>query len=155
MRYFSRLNPTEGVVDFWAYFRRPQPYRLPIILLSASMTLGIMSLIIWDEIRIPPPSPEVTYITTFAPDRTDAEILEGNLENQQLQDQIAAQEEARLERRRDIYRAIGRSTGMDVDAIDERVARERAAEEAAAEERRRELLANVPDPEEVIGAGGE
>lgn len=140
MSYFSKLNPAGGMADFWHEFRRPNPYRWPILIASALITGSILSLIVWEEIRIPPERPRVTYITTFAPDRTDAEIAASNAANQRLQDQRQAEAEARLERQRDAYRAIGRATGIDVDAIDERIARERAAEEAEREARRRELL---------------
>ncbi|QYU67100.1 hypothetical protein J4558_19395 [Leptolyngbya sp. 15MV] len=140
MRYLSRLNPAGGFADFWHEFRRPNPYRWPILFVSFMITGGILSLIIWDEVRIPPPRPEVTYITTFEPGRTDAEIAASNLANQQVQDELRAAAEERAELRREIYRDLGRATGMDVDAIDARVARERAADEAAREARRRELV---------------
>ena len=140
MSYFDKLNPAGGIADFWNEFRRPNPYRVPILLASFLITGSILSMIVWEEAYIPPPRPEVTYITTFAPDRTDAEIAASNAANQRVQDERRAAEEARLERQRDAYRALGRATGMDVEAIDERVARERAAEQAAQEARRRELL---------------
>mgnify|MGYP000324326270 CR=1 FL=1 len=150
MSLISRLNPAEGISDFWEYFKRPQPYRLPILALSALISLGILSLVIWQKDYIAPPRPEVTYITTFEDGRTDAEILAGNIENQRRQDELRAADEARAERRREIYRDLGRATGMDVDAIDERVARERAAEQEASERRRRELTQNVETPEEAL-----
>ena len=140
MSYLDKLNPAGGIADFWNEFRRPNPYRVPILLASFLITGSILSMIVWEEAYIPPPRPEVTYITTFAPDRTDAEIAASNAANQRVQDERRAAEEARLERQRDAYRALGRATGMDVEAIDERVARERAAEQAAQEARRRELL---------------
>lgn len=140
MSYLDKLNPAGGIADFWNEFRRPNPYRVPILLASFLITGSILSMIVWEEAYIPPPRPEVTYITTFAPGRTDAEIAASNAANQRLQDERRAAEAARLERQRDAYRALGRATGMDVEAIDERVARERAAEQAAQEARRRELL---------------
>ena len=140
MSYLDKLNPAGGIADFWNEFRRPNPYRVPILLASFLITGSILSMIVWEEAYIPPPRPEVTYITTFASDRTDAEIAASNAANQRVQDERRAAEEARLERQRDAYRALGRATGMDVEAIDERVARERAAEQAAQEARRRELL---------------
>lgn len=140
MSYFDKLNPAGGIADFWNEFRRPNPYRVPILLASFLITGSILSMVVWEEAYIPPPRPEVTYITTFAPDRTDAEIAASNAANQRVQDERRAAEEARLERQRDAYRALGRATGIDVEAIDERVARERAAEQAAQEARRRDLL---------------
>lgn len=140
MSYFTKLNPAGGIADFWHEFRRPNPYRWPILLASLLITGGILSTIIWQETYIPPPRPQVTYITTFEPGRTQAEIAASNVANQQVQDERRAAQAASDERRREIYRDLGRATGMDVDAIDQRVARERAAEQAAQEARRRELL---------------
>lgn len=143
MSYLDKINPAGGIADFWHEFRRPNPYRWPVLLISFLITGSILSMIIWEKVRIPPERPTVTYITSFAPDRTDAEIAASNLANQKLQDERRAAEAARLERQRDAYRALGRATGMDVDAIEERVARERAAEQAAEEAKRRELLGNT------------
>lgn len=145
MSYLDKFNPAGGIADFWHEFRRPNPYRWPILLISFLITGSILSMIIWEKVRIPPERPKVTYITSFAPGRTDAEIAASNLANQKLQDERRAAEEARLERQRDAYRALGRATGMDVEAIDKRVARERAAEKAAEEAKRRELLGNAGD----------
>ena len=143
MSYLDKLNPAGGIADFWQEFRRPNPYRWPVLLISFLITGSILSMIVWDKVRIPPARPKVTYITSFAPDRTDAEIAASNLANQKLQEERRVAQEARLERQRDAYRALGRATGMDVDAIDERVAREEAAKKAAEEAKRRELLGNT------------
>ena len=149
MGYLSKFNPRGGIADFWHEFRRPNPYRWPILAASFLITGGILSTIIWQEAYIPPARPEVTYITTFDPAGTEAEIIASNRANQALQDERRAAREARDERRREIYRDLGRATGMDVDAIDARIARERAAEAAAREAQRRELMgepiADQPD----------
>lgn len=143
MSYLDKINPAGGIADFWHEFRRPNPYRWPVLLISFLITGSILSMIIWEEVRIPPERPTVTYITSFAPDRTDAEIIASNIANQRLKEEREAAEAARLERQRDAYRALGRATGMDVDAIDERVAREQAARKAAEEAKRRELLGSA------------
>lgn len=150
MSYFSRLNPAGGIADFWHEFRRPNPYRWPILAVSACITLTILSLIIWEETPIPPTRPKVEYITTFEEGRTEAEILASNIANQRLQDERRAAREASEERRREIYRDLGRATGIDVDSIDERIARERAAEQAEEEARRREMMRNIDRPEEAV-----
>jgi hypothetical protein len=60
----------------------------------------------------------VTYITTFDPDRTDAEIMASNLENQKLKEQREAAAAARAERRRENARALARATGLDPEELE-------------------------------------
>ena len=78
-----------------------------------------------EEVRGPPLPPKITYITTFRPDRTDAEIVASNIANQKQKDAIAAAEAARAERIRQMYKTLGRYSGMDVDAIERRANAER------------------------------
>lgn len=139
MRLISRLNPTEGIGDFWAYIRRPQPYRWPILGLSVLMTGTLLFWVFQEKYYLPPERPQVTYITTFAPGRTDEEIMASNRANQARQDALAAEQAEREEIRREIYRTLGRASGMDVEKIEREAAEERARE-AAAEAARREAL---------------
>jgi len=82
-----------------------------------------------------PERPSITYITTFDPDRSDAEIAASNLENQEVKDLREAAEEDLAARKRDLYKALGAAAGMDVEEIDRRGREARAAEEAAEQER--------------------
>ncbi|RDC59086.1 hypothetical protein HME9302_00265 [Alteripontixanthobacter maritimus] len=144
MGLISRLNPVTGLRDFWDVFRQPQPYRIPILLASIAVTCGIVALVAAESVKGPPVRPDVTYITSFAPDRTDAEIIESNRLNQLRKDKVAQELERRLERRKDLYRALGRASGMDVDRIE----RELAEEEAAAA---RALDAELKEGERASG----
>lgn len=140
MRLISRLNPTEGIGDFWAYIRRPQPYRWPILGLSVLMTGTLLFWVFQEKYYLPPERPQVTYITTFAPGRTDEEIMASNRANQARQDALAAEQAEREEIRREIYRTLGRASGMDVEKIEREAAEERAREAAAEAERREALI---------------
>lgn len=149
MRFLKRLNPVSGIRDFWQEFRRPNPHRWPVLgasmLISGSLFYAFAS----ERTYIPPASPEVTYITSFAPDRTDEEIVAGNIANQQRQDALAARLKEREELRRSMYRELGRATGIDVDAIEAEAAAERAEAEAQERARQQELMgrASAPDAE--------
>lgn len=183
MRRLQRLNPGPGIVDFWQEFKRPNPYRWPILALSALLTgsllflltdravsfnwivgavlaliggvalaaiiaervrirLGILLLaavvpaaIFWqfgkERWRIPPAPPEVTYISTFEEGRTDAEIAASNAANQAVQDRLRAEQRAREEEAKEAYRALGRASGIDVEAMERQIAREKALAEQA------------------------
>ena len=93
--------------------------------------LGIFWIFAQEEVRGNPPRPKVTYITTFRPDRSDAEIIASNIANQRYQEQLAAEQAKREEEVRQIYKKLGRLSGMDVDAIEAKAKAERAAEAAA------------------------
>jgi hypothetical protein len=86
----------------------------------------------WGEEMIGAPArPEITYITTFAPERTREEIIASNLANQKVKDRLAAEQAERDRKVKEMYRTLGRMSGMDVDRIEREAAAQRAAEEKA------------------------
>lgn len=183
MRMIQRLNPGPGIADFWAEFKRPNPYRWPVlagsIVLTASlmylltdhavnlnwavgavlaliagaalaafvaehvrirmsvlaiaalMTFGMLYSITRERVRIPTRPPEVTYISTFAQGRSEAEIVASNIANQKQQNALRAEQSAREEKAKDAYRALGRATGLDVDAMEREIKRDEARDRAA------------------------
>lgn len=129
----SRFNPKPGVLDFWNEFRKPNPHRWPI-LFASMMPIGLIFL--WasgERIYLDPERPEVTYITTYAADQTDEEIIATNEEIQAEQDELQARREAVAARKKEVYRTLGNATGMDVEQIEQNIAERKAAEESARE----------------------
>ena len=116
--FWRNVSPRGALSDLLKEWRQPTPYRWQILGISVAATFAMMMLFLPENERVPPAKPTVTWITSFAPDRTDQEITESNRENQQRQDAIRAEEEARAERRREFYRAIGRASGFDVDELE-------------------------------------
>lgn len=133
MSYWRKISPRGAVMDLLEYWRQPTPYRWQILTLSVAITFTMMMVLIPESVRKPPEKPEVTFISTFAPGRTDAEIMASNIENQKLQDQLTAEREKREEERRERARALGRATFIDVDALEAQMRRRLAAQEAAQE----------------------
>ncbi len=131
MGFLSRFNPAPGVRDFANEFSRPNPYRWRILAASCALTFTIFSVFTYEGVKGPPVPPEVTYITSWSADRTDEEIIATNILNQKRKDEYQAELDAAAEESRQAYRALGAATGMDVDAIEKRIADENAAEEAA------------------------
>ena len=126
-----KVSPAGALEDLLSYWRQPTPYRWQILGASVALTFTLMVLFIPESQRAEPKRPDVTYITTFSAGRTDEEIAASNRENQQRQDRLQADRDARAERKKDAYRALGRASGFDVDAMEEQIERDRAAEEAA------------------------
>lgn len=134
MRTKSRYNPVDGMADFWNQIRRPTPYRWPILALSMLATFGLLYWIIREKTLIPPEPPKVSFISTFAQGRSDAEIVASNVANQKRKDRLAAEQRKRDDEVKDMYRQLGRATGVDVDAMERKIAADKAAEAAKAQD---------------------
>jgi hypothetical protein len=128
MKFLKWLNPVPGVKDFANEFTRPNPYRWRIAAVAAAATFAIFSVMWQEEMIGPPEKPEVIWISTFAPGRSDAEIIAENIANQKLKDQWAAEQARRDREVKEIYRTIGKASGMDVEKIEREAAAEQAAE---------------------------
>lgn len=126
--YWKDVNPTGMVADFREVWRQAGHNRWRIAALSAACTFGVFCLMSTQEAKGPPPPPKVIYISTLPPGRSYDEIVAENLANQKRKEAWAAEQAKREKDVREIYKTIGRMSGMDVDKI----AREADAEQAAA-----------------------
>lgn len=132
MSFWKDISPTTAVKDFRQVWTE-NPYRWRVLAIAMAITTGLMAMIIPKNERAAPERPTVTYITAFAPGRSDDEIIASNLENMKKQEAIRADQEKRAEFRKQMYRELGRATGLDVDAMEREIAEEQAAEKRAAE----------------------
>ncbi|MEM7702800.1 MAG: hypothetical protein AAF251_12740 [Pseudomonadota bacterium] len=136
MSSLTRFNPKTGLVDFWHEFRRPNPLRVPMLLASTVPLLVIFYWLSGETHYSNPERPVITYISTLDQARSDAEIIASNESNQEVKDLREAAADDLAERKREIYKQLGRGLGMDVDKIAAEADARKAAEEAAAAERR-------------------
>lgn len=104
--------------------------RLSVLVIAALMTLGLVWQFTRERVRIPSRAPEVTFISTFEPGRSDAEIAASNRENQKEQESLRAEQARREEEAKEAYRSLGRATGIDVDAMERDIARKEAQDRA-------------------------
>lgn len=118
MSFWRQISPRGAVSDLVHQWKQPTPHRWQILGVSVAATFALITLFVPESQRVPPAEPEITWITTFAPNRTDQEIIQSNIENQKKQDYIRARKAEAEERRKDAFRAIGRATGLDVDALE-------------------------------------
>ncbi len=138
MSLFSRggmwrdVSPGGAISDLITVFRQAGPNRWRFMLLAALPPLGIFLVFSQEELRGLPKPPQVTYITSWRADRSDAEIRATNIVNQRRKERLAAEQAKREEEVRQIYRTIGERSGMDVAAIEKQAADERAPEARAA-----------------------
>ncbi len=147
MSFWKNVSPTGAARDLKEVWSE-NPYRWRVLAVAVAATTGLMIIAIPESQRIEPRKPDITYITSFEPGRTDEQIIASNIANQEKQDAIRADQERRAEFRKDMYRQLGRATGLDVDAMEREIAQEEAAEKRAEEAER----AALRDGDETGGA---
>ncbi|HWU02803.1 MAG TPA: hypothetical protein VN222_08705 [Novosphingobium sp.] len=125
------VSPTGAIGDFLAVYRSAGPNRWRYVLGALGATGLVFSLIVREEHRIDPREPKITYINSWRENRSDAEIRASNIANQRIKDQIAAEQKKSDEELRNIYKTIGRLSGMDVNAIERKAQADREAEARA------------------------
>lgn len=131
LRFLRRLNPLAALGELGSELAKPYPHRFKIMAASAVVTVGLFS-VMWQEgaAGLPHP-PKITYIESFAPNRSEAEIVAGNIAATRVARAAEAEQAASAERVRQIYKTLGRVSGMDVDAIEAKAKADDAADAAA------------------------
>src|SRR3546814_1714666 len=117
------------IADFLLVWQQAGQHRWRIFALSAACTFAVFYLMAQQGGEAPHPPPKVIYISTLPAHRTDEEIMAENLANQKRKEAWLAEQAKRDKQVRDIYRTIGRASGMDVDKIERDAAAEKAAED--------------------------
>ena len=110
------------------------------LFMAMAVTGGLFAVMWQQGGRGLPRSPEVIYFESWRADRSDAEILAGNIAASKLAKAEAAAEEARAEDRRQMYKAVGAATGLDAQTMYEKGKAEREADARATEARNKALL---------------
>lgn len=131
-RWRQVRSPRGAIADFVEVFRQAGPNRWRIAVLAAIATGGLFSMMFMEGMQGPPARPKVTYITSWPEHRSDAEIIASNLANQRRKEALAVEQAKRDEAVRDMYKALGRAAGMDVEAIERKTRAEQAAAKVAA-----------------------
>lgn len=149
----SRFNPAPGLADFWNEICRPNPYRLPILVLSVAPVALILYWAMGTTVYKEPERPRIAYITTLDPARTEAEILAENRANQEVKDLRAAELARIAARKKEMYKALGAAAGMDVEEIERKARAERAAEAAAEEAAKIKEREALPKPGDSARTG--
>ncbi len=126
--YWSHVSPTGAIGDLRDVFRDAGRNRLRIAFAASVITAILFWGLTRDVWRVPPPRPTITYINSWPANRTMAETKKFIEANQKRNDEIAADQAKRDEEVRKAYKALGRATGIDVDAIEKKAKADAAAE---------------------------
>jgi hypothetical protein len=138
--FFRNVSPLGAIKDLWQIMGAPSEYRLRALVLSMLVTGGLFSVMWQQGGRGLPRPPEVIFFESWRADRSDAEIIAGNIAATKRARAEAAAEEARAEDVRKMYKAVGAATGLDTEAMDRQAKAERVAAARAAEARDKALL---------------
>ena len=129
--FFRNVSPTGAVGDLAVVFRQAGPHRWRTLVAAVLAAAAIFSLLAREEHRIAPRLPTIVYINSWRADRSNAEIRAGNRAWHRAQEKLDAEQAARDEEVKGIYKAIGRASGMDVEAIDRQAKVDQAADAKA------------------------
>lgn len=140
--YWRDVSPTGMYADFRIVWKQAGSNRWRIAAVSAACTFAMFYLMAGQEASAPHPPPKVVWISTLPEHRSNDEILKENIANQRAKEALAKEQAKRDAEVRNIYKTLGRWSGMDVDKI----AREAEAEQAAEKKRQLEKVGRVKIP---------
>jgi len=132
MNFLRNVNPAGAIADFRTVFKEAGSNRWRIALASAAVTIGIFSIMAQESWKKPRARPEIIYISSWPADRTDAETQAFIAENQRRKDEEAKLIAAQQKIGQDVWKTLGKVSGMDVDKIAAEAEAERAKAEAEA-----------------------
>lgn len=140
MSFWRNVSPRRAWHDLREQLGAPQPHRLRFMALAAAVTASIFLMMFKQEAKGPPLPPEVIYFPSFLPDRTDAEILKGNIAATENRKRAEAEEEARQERIRQLYKSLGDATGIETEKAYREGSEQREAQKRAEQAKAEEIL---------------
>ena len=144
--FLRNIRPGGAIADFRTVYRDAGPNRWRYVLLAALCTVGTFGIMVvtqnWKSER---KLPKITYINSWPADRTEAETKEFILANQKRKEAEAAREAAYAKDAQDMWMAVGRASGIDVERIKQQSEADKAAEQAKA------AAANKPVPQAKVG----
>ncbi|MEP7222745.1 MAG: hypothetical protein ABI673_08775 [Novosphingobium sp.] len=147
--FWNNVHPVGAIADLRAVYHQAGKYRWRFMLAAFACTGGIFFMMVQESWKLPPAKPKVVFINSWVGPRSDEEILASNIENQKRKDRDEADQKARDEKVKDMYRAVGRASGMDVEAIEKQARADeqaQAARAAAAEAAAAKAAAKAPAP---------
>lgn len=127
-REFLRLiNPMAAARDLRNELAEPRPHRWPLMGVAAASTFAVFSVMYQEGSVGMPLPPRIIYFESWLGERSDAEIIAGNIIATNKRKALEAEQAASAERVRQMYKTLGRASGMDVDAIEARAKADDAA----------------------------
>jgi hypothetical protein len=134
MTFLKNINPSGAITEFRDVFREAGPARWRYVAAAAFCTIALFGgLAVTQNWVGDRKLPEIDYINSWPADRTEAETLafiKANQKDKEAREKAQADADAEAQR---LWMAVGRASGMDVDAMKKQADREKAAEKAKQE----------------------
>jgi len=143
MAFWRDVNPSGAIFDFVELFREAGPRRWPFAALAALITVLMISSLGLESWKKQRGLPEVTYITSWPIDRTEAETRAFIAENQHRKEAEQAEQATREREAQAMWMAVGRASGLDVNKMKLAADADRARETAAAAQREQQILKRI------------
>ena len=138
--FFQNVSPRRAILDLWKILGAPSEFRLPALALAAIVTGSIFWGMAQEGGRALPHPPKVLYFNSWRADRTDKDIIAGNIKAAREAKAEAAAEEVTAEDVRQMYKSVGAATGLDTNAMYKQGKAERIAEAKALAAHNKALL---------------
>ncbi len=132
MKQFLRhISPRRAMIDLLQVLGAPSEFRWPALGLALLVTGGIFWTMAHQGGRALPHPPTIVYFESWRADRTEQEIIAGNIAASRKARAEALAEERRAEDIRQMYKTLGSATGLDTERMYQRGKAERAAQARA------------------------
>ena len=115
--FFRNVSPRRAIVDLWQVLGTSSEFRWPGLVLALIVTGSIFSIMVHQGGQALPPPPKVIYFNSWRADRSEAEIIAGNIAASRKARAEAAEEARRAEDVRQMYKAVGAATGFDTETM--------------------------------------
>jgi hypothetical protein len=116
MGFFRDISPVRAFGDLKTYWFDQQDHKWRFLFASLAATTTIFSAFISESgFEVQWKRPEITWVTSFEPGRSDDQIAAENVANQAEKDRIEAEWLAKEEERKAQYRRLAEQFGMDTE----------------------------------------
>jgi len=116
MGFLRDISPLRAAADIKSYWFDRQDHKWRFLLLSLAATMTIFGAFVSESgFEVQWKRPEVTWVTSFDPGRSDTQISAENIANQAQQDKLEAERVAREEERKAQFRRLAEQLGMDTE----------------------------------------
>lgn len=127
---WREATPRGAIADIRTVYQQAGKNRWRIAILAGLTTFGIFSVMVGQSWKKGRELPEIIYINSWPEDRTAAETKAFIEENQRRKEERAALEAKAEAEAKAMWKALGRASGMDVEAIEAEAEADRKAAEA-------------------------